>query len=353
MLLLVKKRPHPGDPTNSTEDDDLCNPKLTKHGEMIGKDSKFKKKEYVRLRVLLCNWVATKIIGQSGANINRLRSLFHCRVYMGPVSEIDDRVMDFVFNENNLETNKANCLLAIDDILSIYGPAMNKAAYDRGYRNWDRSNEAATDLRILLDANTAPHVIGLNAAGLRELRKFRCGVFIYEECCPGSSERVLSVSGVKEDILQVLDPVIDKIKAKETEEAGVYYEPYKKENFLGITRPAYGGFIQNNDPLFTTLATVNHFRQVQMGGHTATVIRDDNIHYAGAHKNKAGTYNYGSNNYNYRSAPSSLQLQAIQLKKEYAHLNPNKIDPNVAVAWRNREDAHEVKIQERNNFGPK
>uniref|UniRef100_A0A0A9X5J9 Heterogeneous nuclear ribonucleoprotein K n=1 Tax=Lygus hesperus TaxID=30085 RepID=A0A0A9X5J9_LYGHE len=169
------------------------------------------------LRILIPSKVAGSIIGKGGKNISKLRQDFNATVQV-PDCSGPERVVSITAD---MET-------AINIVSQII-PCLEET-FTKG----------EVDLRLLVHQSLAGCVIGKGGSKVKELReKTSAKIKIFGNCCPQSTDRVVSIAGTADVAVSGLKEIIELLK--ETPAKG-YSEPYDPANFDEEYSEEYGGF---------------------------------------------------------------------------------------------------------------
>ena len=164
-------------PGKSSHEDESSRKRVkTETRDFIGID--FDTSQEAQLRCLMKTGDAGAIIGKGGSNVKRLRE------------------------EYNLQVALPNSM-SVERILSIHGEIKNigDALYDcfqliQGDRNGIDPEDATVECRMLIHSPYIGGLIGHKGERIREIReRMTADVKIYEDCCPGSTERVFKIDG--------------------------------------------------------------------------------------------------------------------------------------------------------------
>ncbi|XP_073988301.1 heterogeneous nuclear ribonucleoprotein K isoform X2 [Rhodnius prolixus] len=171
------------------------------------------------LRLLIPSKVAGSIIGKGGKNISRLRSDYNAVVQV-PDCSGPERVVSISADYETAVKIVEQIVPCLDEFFS--------------------SGKGEVDIRLLVHQSLAGCVIGKGGSKVKELReKTSAKIKIFGNCCPQSTDRVVSIVGSPEVAINGLKEIIDLLK--ETPPKG-YSEPYDPQNFDEEFADDYGGF---------------------------------------------------------------------------------------------------------------
>ncbi|XP_014289875.1 heterogeneous nuclear ribonucleoprotein K isoform X4 [Halyomorpha halys] len=171
------------------------------------------------LRLLIPSKVAGSIIGKGGKNISRIRSDFNATVQV-PDCSGPERVVSITADQETSLNILGEIIPCLDEFFS--------------------SSKNEVDVRLLVHQSLAGCVIGKGGAKVKELReKTSAKIKIFGNCCPQSTDRVVSVVGSPEVALNGVREILALLK--DTPQKG-YSELYDPSNFDEEFAEDYGGF---------------------------------------------------------------------------------------------------------------
>merc|ERR1719334_510941 len=166
------------------------------------------------------------IIGKSGANIKRLREVFKAGVTI-PDCNGPERIL-------TVTAELGTALEVLLDILprTLEGPAGSNGPAD--------PSTADVEARLLIHQSQAGPVIGRSGSKIKELREeTKTNIKVFTQCCPGSSDRVVQITGKAEAVVDTIQRVLEL-----GTESGIKgaVQPYDPFNFNEFGAGEYGGF---------------------------------------------------------------------------------------------------------------
>merc|ERR1719383_1145916 len=166
------------------------------------------------------------IIGKSGANIKRLREAFKAGVTI-PDCNGPERIL-------TVTAELGTALEVLLDILprTLEGPAGSNVPAD--------PTTADVEARLLIHQSQAGPVIGRSGSKIKDLREeTKTNIKVFSQCCPGSSDRVVQISGKVEAVVDTIQRVLEL-----GTESGIKgtVQPYDPFNFNEFGANEYGGF---------------------------------------------------------------------------------------------------------------
>jgi len=178
------------------------------------------------LRLLMASKASGAIIGKSGANIKRLREAFKAGVTI-PDCNGPERIL-------TVTAELGTALEVLLDILprTLEGPAGSNVPAD--------PTTADVEARLLIHQSQAGPVIGRSGSKIKDLREeTKTNIKVFSQCCPGSSDRVVQISGKVEAVVDTIQRVLEL-----GTESGIKgtVQPYDPFNFNEFGANEYGGF---------------------------------------------------------------------------------------------------------------
>jgi len=183
-----------------------------------------KKESKICARFIIPSKLAGQLIGKKGSHVNVLRDIYGVQIAI-PDSATAERLCRIISKD-------LACLVdCIRDIVVKLGPDVCNMN--------NRLTEGQTEIRLLVNKNHCGGVIGAKGARIKELRETSgATINMHGECCPGSSDRILQVSGEPDSVVEVLSKVIAHIQTLEPASETSRYEPGVASNTTGVH---YGG----------------------------------------------------------------------------------------------------------------
>ena len=140
-------------------------------------------------RCLMKTGDAGAIIGKGGSNINRLRKEYNVTVTV-PNSMTVERVLTMKGRIQDVGDCLYDCFYLIHEDKSS----------ERG--GGSSGGDFKVETRMLIHSPYIGGLIGYKGERIKEIReKTRAEIKIYEDCCPGSTERVFKIDGVTSDVV--------------------------------------------------------------------------------------------------------------------------------------------------------
>jgi len=178
------------------------------------------------LRLLMASKATGAIIGKSGANIKRLREVFKAGVTI-PDCNGPERIL-------TVTAELGTALEVLLDILprTLEGPAGTNGPAD--------VSTADVEARLLIHQSQAGPVIGRSGSKIKELREeTKTNIKVFSQCCPGSTDRVVQISGKVEAVVDTIQRVLELAAESGIKGAVQPYDPF---NFNEFGAGEYGGF---------------------------------------------------------------------------------------------------------------
>ncbi|XP_044020677.1 heterogeneous nuclear ribonucleoprotein K-like isoform X1 [Aphidius gifuensis] len=172
------------------------------------------------LRLLIPSKVAGSIIGKGGQNITKLRSQYKASIIV-PDCPGPERVLTISSD--------------LDTVLQV----VNKVVPNLE-ENGSKHGSDEIDVRMLVHQSQAGCVIGKGGLKIKELReKTGARIKIYSNCCPHSSDRVISICGKPSTCMDCIRELVATIKTSPLKGVNNPYDPHNYDDFYA---EEYGGY---------------------------------------------------------------------------------------------------------------
>ncbi|XP_034947774.1 heterogeneous nuclear ribonucleoprotein K isoform X2 [Chelonus insularis] len=172
------------------------------------------------LRLLIPSKVAGSIIGKGGQNITNLRSQYKASIIV-PDCPGPERVLTI---SSDLDT--------VLQVLNKVVPNLEE--------NGTKHGSDEIDIRMLVHQSQAGCVIGKGGLKIKELReKTGARIKIYSNCCPHSSDRVISICGKPTTCMECVRELIATIKTSPLKGINNPYDPHNYDDYYA---DEYGGY---------------------------------------------------------------------------------------------------------------
>lgn len=170
----------------------------------------------VSLKLLIPDEISGTVLGKKGDRIKQVRNDHQIAVNMNHTKG-RDRIIELKSDKNSPD-NKAPIVNAIADILNYCEPEY-KNFINKINKNYKKDNdklvtamkqEGYTEVRVLMHTSVMSKIIGDKGSVIKQFRAdFEdCWFNIYKECCPGSCDRVIKISGEIPRLQEVLNQLI-------------------------------------------------------------------------------------------------------------------------------------------------
>ncbi|XP_033220809.1 heterogeneous nuclear ribonucleoprotein K isoform X2 [Belonocnema kinseyi] len=172
------------------------------------------------LRLLIPSKVAGSIIGKGGQNITKLRSQYKASITV-PDCPGPERVLTI---SSDLDT--------VLQVLNEVVPNLEE--------NGSRHGNDEIDVRMLVHQSQAGCVIGKGGLKIKELReKTGARIKIYSNCCPHSTDRLISICGKPDTCMECIRELIATIKTSPLKGVNNPYDPHNYDDYYA---EEYGGY---------------------------------------------------------------------------------------------------------------
>ncbi|XP_064618808.1 heterogeneous nuclear ribonucleoprotein K homolog isoform X2 [Lineus longissimus] len=225
------------DNSNGNQDDGTQGQKRKREGDDYGTDSKRRNDDSeekipdstkYELRILLQTKNAGAVIGKGGENIANLRSKYHAGIYV-PDCKGSERIL-------TIQCGYVQALECLNEII----PCLEDYQKFKGQESFD------CELRMLVPQTQIGCVIGKKGFTIKLLREeTKTKIRVYPECCPHSTDRVVSIFGERSLVITCLRRIIYKI-LEQPPSRGPHdlYDPRKVNPEIDyVNYEEYGGYM--------------------------------------------------------------------------------------------------------------
>lgn len=114
-------------------------------------------------------------------------------------------------------------------------------------KHFEKGNADECELRILIHQSLAGCVIGKSGAKIKSIRdKIGCGLKIYSNIAPQSTDRIVQIIGKEDQCMECLNEVMDLIKMTPIKGSVNNYDPHNFDDLYADEYGGYGNGINNN-----------------------------------------------------------------------------------------------------------
>jgi len=207
--------------------------KRVNEGDNSWEGGKKMRGDTITLRFLLNAKHAGGIIGKGGETIKRLRSEFSANVTV-PDTNTNERVLTIIANQDNTLNVLRECL-----------PLVHEAPYPvPGARNEDGS---LAEIDFLVHQSQVGGIIGKGGFKIKEIREATSAkVKVYAECLPDSTERVVAVAGLPDQLVAALELMLKVIDENPIKGQTTPYDPSYEHNTFNNNFEGNFGNSNNN-----------------------------------------------------------------------------------------------------------
>jgi predicted RNA-binding protein YlqC (UPF0109 family) len=205
----------------------------------------------IEIRLLMTSRDAGAVIGKGGLSIQKLRADHPRTIIQVPDCASPERVLI-------LSGEQEQCFDALIQIipclidssrLSSFNRRRNLGSGGSGGGNNDQiqsnnSDEQSTsEIRILVHQIYCGAIIGKGGQHVKELRQtYNLDIKVFSQCCPLSHERVISLRGKPEDIIECIKNIYSLMATSSQQPRGSPLIQYDPHNFDAYSVNEYGGF---------------------------------------------------------------------------------------------------------------
>lgn len=229
-------------------------------------------------RFLIPENVGGRVIGKGGEVVDRVR-VTHNALLKSPNSTTTDRVV-YVYAHTNAD-NKEACVGTVGEVLAIVGDILKKKSVHMG-RQLKRHNPRLgqtkfdiTEINVLMNKGLVDNLVEKGELD-RIWKKTGAQVRAYVVCCPGSTDRIVNISGSLQEIVDTVKEFVAHYGSGVYEKAGPdvkYYGVFDPNYRDGVN--SYGGYITDYGGMERTLlqgvdfhGTPNYVRNDDESGRT-------------------------------------------------------------------------------------
>ncbi|CAN8029515.1 unnamed protein product, partial [Ixodes persulcatus] len=270
-------------------------------GEVPNKRPRSSGGRAVDVRFLLQSRNAGAIIGKGGANINSLRKEFKASISV-PDCPGPERILSIVADLDTLGEILASIIPKLDDVSTQFA------------QHTGQNGRSESEMRLLMHQSHAGCVIGRAGCRIKELRESTgANIKVHGSCCPGSTERIVKVTGSPSVVVDCIKQICDIIAEAPVKGLNKPYDPH---NFDPEFAQEYGGFAEG--PTSTTGVTgVTPTPGPRGGGGVGAVPfwRDEPVEPFGRGPKRGGPAGGGSP----WGAPSAAPQAALPLQRGGAY----------------------------------
>ncbi|XP_043500107.1 heterogeneous nuclear ribonucleoprotein K [Polistes fuscatus] len=174
------------------------------------------------LRLLIPSKVAGSIIGKGGQNITKLRSQYKASIVV-PDCPGPERVL-------TISSDLPTVLTVLNEVV----PNLEE--------NGQRLGNDEIDIRMLVHQSQAGCVIGKGGNNIKILReKTGARIKIYSNCCPRSTDRLISICGKPTTCIECIRELIATIKTSPLKGVNNPYDPHNFDDYYADEYGGYGG----------------------------------------------------------------------------------------------------------------
>lgn len=205
----------------------------------------------VEIRVLMTSRDAGAVIGKGGSSIQKLRADHPRTIIQIPDCSSPERVL-IISGEHD------QCFDALQQIIPALTDSSRLSSFNRrrninmGGVNSDQNQSnndnspagsVPSEIRILVCQIYCGAIIGKGGQQVKELRQtFNLDIKVFSLCCPLSNERVISLRGKIEDIIECIKHIYSLMSSSPHHPRGSLMTQYDPHNFDIFTVNDYGGF---------------------------------------------------------------------------------------------------------------
>jgi predicted RNA-binding protein YlqC (UPF0109 family) len=201
----------------------------------------------IEIRLLMTSRDAGAVIGKSGLSIQKLRADHPRTIIQVPDCASPERVL-IISGEQD------QCFDALIQIIPCLIDSSRLSSFNRrrnlpsgGNSEPIQSNnndeQTLSEIRILVHQIYCGAIIGKGGQHVKELRQtYNLDIKVFSQCCPLSHERVISLRGKPEDIIECIKDIYNLMATSSQQPRGSPLIQYDPHNFDAYAANEYGGF---------------------------------------------------------------------------------------------------------------
>ncbi|CAF1608513.1 unnamed protein product [Rotaria sp. Silwood1] len=207
----------------------------------------------IEIRILMTSRDAGAVIGKGGSSIQKLRADHPRTIIQVPDCASPERVL-IINGEHD------QCFDALQQIIPVLTDSSRLSSFNRR-RNININNiginsdqnqlnndnqiigDIPSEIRILVYQIYCGAIIGKGGQHVKELRQtYNLDIKVFSLCCPLSHERVISLRGKIDDIIECIKHIYSLMSSSSQQPRGTLLIQYDPHNFDIYTVNDYGGF---------------------------------------------------------------------------------------------------------------
>ncbi|CAF1254370.1 unnamed protein product [Rotaria magnacalcarata] len=205
----------------------------------------------IEIRALMTSRDAGAVIGKGGSSIQKLRADHPRTIIQVPDCASPERVLI-------INGEQDQCFDALQQIIPALTDSSRLSSFNRrrnlnaGGENSDQTQsnndsqitgDIPSEVRILVYQIYCGAIIGKGGQHVKELRQtYNLDIKVFSLCCPLSHERVISLRGKVDDIIECIKHIYSLMSASSQQPRGALMIQYDPHSFDIYTVNEYGGF---------------------------------------------------------------------------------------------------------------
>ncbi|CAF1250713.1 unnamed protein product [Adineta ricciae] len=206
----------------------------------------------IEIRILMTSRDAGAVIGKGGSSIQKLRADHSRAIIQVPDCTSPERVL-------TISGEQEQCFDALQQIIPVLADSSRLSSFSRrrnanpGGVNADQNSssndnqttgDAPSEIRVLVHQIYCGAIIGKGGQHVKELRQtYNLDIKVFSQCCPMSHERVISLRGKIDDIIECIKHIYSLISSSSQQPRGIPSLQYDPHNFDIYIVNEYGGFL--------------------------------------------------------------------------------------------------------------
>ncbi|UJR31424.1 hypothetical protein I4U23_018917 [Adineta vaga] len=205
----------------------------------------------IEIRILMTSRDAGAVIGKGGSSIQKLRADHPRTIIQVPDCASPERILI-------ISGEQEQCFDALQQIVPALIDSSRLSSFNRrrnvnpGGANSEQNastndnqttGDIPSEIRILVHQIYCGAIIGKGGQHVKELRQtYNLDIKVFSQCCPMSHERVISLRGKVDDIIECIKHIYSLMSSSSQQPRGAPSLQYDPHNFDIYIVNEYGGF---------------------------------------------------------------------------------------------------------------
>ncbi|CAF1234705.1 unnamed protein product [Rotaria sordida] len=235
-----------GQPSNNNNNNNNISNQHNNYNRRMNNNSNnpYSSTSSIEIRLLMTSRDAGAVIGKGGLSIQKLRADHPRTIIQVPDCASPERVLI-------ISGEQEQCFDALRQIIPCLIDSSRLSSFNRR-RNIVNSEQiqsnnnieqSTSEIRMLVHQIYCGAIIGKGGQHVKELRQtYNLDIKVFSQCCPLSHERVISLRGKAEDIIECIKNIYNLMATSSQQPRGSPLIQYDPHNFDVYAVNEYGGF---------------------------------------------------------------------------------------------------------------